>query len=47
MKAKILDEDLATIPSSWKIKNNHLLNVPTLKAERRLFELVRVRELNA
>ncbi|MFM1870123.1 MAG: hypothetical protein RLY99_867 [Pseudomonadota bacterium] len=46
MKAKLLDEDLATIPDGWAIKSNHLLNVPNLDAERRLFELVRVRELN-
>lgn len=47
MKAKLLEEDLKTIPADWEIKNNYLLNVPGLTAERRLFELGRVREFNA
>ena len=47
MKAKSLEEDLKTIPADWEIKNNYLLNVPGLTAERRLFELGRVREFNA
>ena len=47
MKAKLLEEDLKTIPAGWEIKKNHLLSVPGLTAERRLFELGRVRELSA
>jgi len=47
MKARALDEDLKTIPSTWKIQNDHLLSVPGLDAERRLYELARVRELKA
>ncbi|MBU3600010.1 16S rRNA (guanine(527)-N(7))-methyltransferase RsmG [Polynucleobacter sp. 30F-ANTBAC] len=47
MKAKLLQEDLNTIPSSWQITNNYLLQVPGLEAERRLFELAPVRELKA
>lgn len=47
MKAKLLEEDLKTIPADWEIKKNHLLSVPGLSAERRLFELGRVRELSA
>ena len=47
MKAKLLEDDLKTIPPGWEIKKNYLLNVPGLTAERRLFELGRVRELSA
>jgi 16S rRNA (guanine527-N7)-methyltransferase len=47
MKARALDEDLKTIPNTWKIKNDHLLSVPGLDAERRLYELARVREFKA
>ena len=47
MKAKLLEEDLKTIPTGWTITQNYLLEVPTLKAERRLFELAPVRELHA
>ncbi len=47
MKAKLLEEDLKTIPADWEIKKNYLLSVPGLTAERRLFELGRVRELSA
>ncbi|MFM8760775.1 MAG: 16S rRNA (guanine(527)-N(7))-methyltransferase RsmG, partial [Polynucleobacter victoriensis] len=47
MKAKLLEDDLKTIPSDWEIKKNYLLSVPGLTAERRLFELGRVRELSA
>lgn len=44
MKARLLDDDLSTIPNGWKIKNNYSLQVPFLAAERRLFELVPVRK---
>ena len=44
MKARLLDDDLSTIPSGWEIKNNYSLQVPFLEAERRLFELVPVRK---
>jgi 16S rRNA (guanine527-N7)-methyltransferase len=47
MKARALDEDLKTIPNTWKIENDHLLSVPGLDAERRLYELARVREFKA
>ena len=47
MKAKLLEDDLRTIPLDWEIRKNYLLSVPGLTAERRLFELGRVRELNA
>lgn len=47
MKAKLLEDDLKTIPLDWEIKKNYLLSVPGLTAERRLFELGRVRELSA
>jgi len=47
MKARALDEDLKTIPSTWKIQNDYLFGVPGLDAERRLYELARVRELKA
>jgi 16S rRNA (guanine527-N7)-methyltransferase len=47
MKARALDDDLKTIPGTWKIENDHLLSVPGLDAERRLYELARVRELKA
>jgi 16S rRNA (guanine527-N7)-methyltransferase len=44
MKARLLDDDLSTIPPDWEIKNNYSLQVPFLEAERRLFELVPVRK---
>lgn len=44
MKARLLDEDLSTIPQGWEIKGNYPLQVPFLDAERRLFELVPVRK---
>jgi 16S rRNA (guanine527-N7)-methyltransferase len=47
MKARALDDDLKTIPSDWKIQNDYLFSVPGLDAERRLYELARVRELKA
>jgi len=47
MKARALDEDLKTIPSTWKIQSNYLYSVPGLDAERRLYELGRVREFKA
>jgi 16S rRNA (guanine527-N7)-methyltransferase len=47
MKARALDEDLKTIPNTWKIENDYLFSVPGLDAERRLYELARVRELKA
>ena len=47
MKAKLLEDDLKTIPSNWQVTNNYLLQVPGLEAERRLFELAPVRELSA
>jgi 16S rRNA (guanine527-N7)-methyltransferase len=47
MKARALDEDLKTIPSTWKIQKDYLFGVPGLDAERRLYELARVRELKA
>jgi 16S rRNA (guanine527-N7)-methyltransferase len=47
MKARALDDDLKTIPSDWKIQNDYLFSVPGLDAERRLYELTRVRELKA
>jgi 16S rRNA (guanine527-N7)-methyltransferase len=47
MKARVLDADLKTIPSTWKIQNDYLFGVPGLDAERRLYELARVRELKA
>jgi 16S rRNA (guanine527-N7)-methyltransferase len=42
-----LEEDLKTIPGSWKIEKDYLLSVPGLDAERRLYELDRVREFKA
>ena len=45
MKAKLLADDLKTIPSNWQVTKNYLLQVPGLEAERRLFELSPVREL--
>jgi 16S rRNA (guanine527-N7)-methyltransferase len=45
MKAKLLQEDLKTIPANWQITKNYLLQVPGLEAERRLFELEPVRAL--
>lgn len=47
MKARALEEDLKTIPGSWKIEKDYLLSVPGLDAERRLYELERVREFKA
>ena len=47
MKGRALDDDLKTIPSTWKIQNDYLFSVPGLDAERRLYELARVRELKA
>jgi 16S rRNA (guanine527-N7)-methyltransferase len=47
MKARALEEDLKTIPGSWKIEKDYLLSVPGLDAERRLYELDRVREFKA
>ena len=47
MKGRVLDDDLKTIPSTWKIQNDYLFSVPGLDAERRLYELARVRELKA
>jgi 16S rRNA (guanine527-N7)-methyltransferase len=47
MKARVLDADLKTIPSTWKIQNDYLFSVPGLDAERRLYELARVRKLKA
>lgn len=47
MKGRALDDDLKTIPSTWKIQNDYLFIVPGLDAERRLYELARVRELKA
>jgi 16S rRNA (guanine527-N7)-methyltransferase len=47
MKARALDDDLKTIPNTWKIQNDYLFSVPGLDAERRLYELARVRELKA
>lgn len=47
MKGRVLDDDLKTIPSTWKIQNDYLFIVPGLDAERRLYELARVRELKA
>ena len=47
MKVRALDDDLKTIPSTWKIQNDYLFSVPGLDAERRLYELARVRELKA
>jgi 16S rRNA (guanine527-N7)-methyltransferase len=47
MKARALDDDLKTIPSAWKIQNDYLFSVPGLDAERRLYELARVREFKA
>jgi 16S rRNA (guanine527-N7)-methyltransferase len=47
MKAKLLEEDLKTIPPNWSITNNYQLAVPGLNAERRLFELAPMRELQA
>ncbi len=44
MKAKLLDDDLKTIPKDWEIKANHLLQIPGLDAQRRLFKLAAVRE---
>jgi hypothetical protein len=44
MKAKLLEDDLKTIPSNWEVTKNYLLQVPGLEAERRLFELAPVRE---
>ncbi len=47
MKARALEEDLKTIPDTWKIEKDYLFSVPGLDAERRLYELVRVREFKA
>ena len=47
MKARALEEDLKTIPDTWKIAKDYLFSVPGLDAERRLYELVRVREFKA
>jgi 16S rRNA (guanine527-N7)-methyltransferase len=47
MKARALNDDLKTIPNTWKIQNDYLFSVPGLDAERRLYELARVRELKA
>ena len=47
MKARALDDDLKTIPNTWKIQNDYLFSVPGLDAERRLYALARVRELKA
>jgi len=47
MKARALEEDLKTIPGSWKIEKDYLFSVPGLDAERRLYELARVREFKA
>jgi 16S rRNA (guanine527-N7)-methyltransferase len=47
MKGRVLDDDLKTIPSTWKIQNDYLFSVPGLDAERRLYELARVRKLKA
>ena len=44
MKAKLLDDDLQTIPENWEIKANHLLHIPGLDAQRRLFKLAAVRK---
>ena len=44
MKAKLLEEDLQTIPKNWEIQANHLLHIPGLDAQRRLFKLAPVRE---
>ena len=44
MKAKLIDEDLQTIPKNWAVIANHRLNIPGLDAERRLFKLAAVRE---
>lgn len=44
MKAKLLDEDLKTIPNNWEIQANHQLHIPGLDAQRRLFKLAAVRE---
>lgn len=44
MKAKLLEEDLKTIPKNWKIQANNLLHIPGLEAQRRLFKLSPVRE---
>jgi 16S rRNA (guanine527-N7)-methyltransferase len=47
MKARALEDDLKTIPDSWKIEKDYLFSVPGLDAERRLYELARVREFKA
>jgi len=47
MKARALEEDLKTIPDTWKIEKDYLFSVPGLDAERRLYELARVREFKA
>ena len=44
MKAKLLDDDLKTIPENWEIKANHSLYIPGLDAQRRLLRLAAVRE---
>jgi 16S rRNA (guanine527-N7)-methyltransferase len=47
MKARALEDDLKTIPDTWKIEKDYLFSVPGLDAERRLYELARVREFKA
>lgn len=47
MKAKLLEDDLKTIPTDWQVTKNYLLQVPGLEAERRLFELAPVKGLLA
>jgi 16S rRNA (guanine527-N7)-methyltransferase len=47
MKARALEDDLKTIPDSWNIEKDYLFSVPGLDAERRLYELARVREFKA
>ena len=40
MKAKLLEEDLKTIPKDWSIQVDLPLVIPGLQAERRLVGLV-------
>lgn len=44
MKAKLLEEDLKTIPKDWEINANYPLYIPGLDAQRRLFKIVAMRK---
>ena len=43
MKAKVLEDDLKTIPKTWAITQNIELKVPGVNAQRRLIGLTDMR----